>query len=225
MKITFKDKLPKGFKKAVIKPEELKGINLRKFILLVRKQVSEAKKDKQKKLAILLRDLPNCSTLSVEQGEMGEIIAREILLADYEFTKYLSKPKEGWDFLTEVALVGPASREASQDFKKGIERGRVVAGEVNACRELSNTPGGEMTPLHLAEAARQASRGTPIKVTVMGRKEMEKEGMGAVLGVAKGSPAEPQFIVMEYWGAGGPTSPSFAGPTKTIGLSSWLAKA
>jgi len=66
MKITFKDKLPKGFKKAVIKPEELKGINLRKFILLVRKQVSEAKKDKQKKLAILLRDLPNCSTLSVE---------------------------------------------------------------------------------------------------------------------------------------------------------------
>jgi leucyl aminopeptidase len=30
---------------------------------------------------------------------------------------------------------------------------------------------------------------------------MKKEGMGAVLGIAKGSEHEPQFIVMEYWGA------------------------
>jgi len=35
---------------------------------------------------------------------------------------------------------------------------------------------------------------------VLGRKEMEKLGLGAVVGIAKGSELEPQFIVMEYWG-------------------------
>jgi leucyl aminopeptidase len=34
----------------------------------------------------------------------------------------------------------------------------------------------------------------------MGQGEMEKLGMGAVIGIAKGSTEEPQFIVMEYWG-------------------------
>ena len=34
----------------------------------------------------------------------------------------------------------------------------------------------------------------------MGRQEIRKAGMGAILGVAKGSELEPQFIVMEYWG-------------------------
>jgi leucyl aminopeptidase len=58
-----------------------------------------------------------------------------------------------------------------------------------------------MTPKLLAAAAKAAAKGTDAKVKVLGRKEMQKLGMGAVLGIAKGSVEEPQFIVVEYWGA------------------------
>src|SRR3989344_1691109 len=121
MRIIYKDKLPKGFKKADFKDVK----NLRKLVLALRKVVADAKKEKIKKVAIVLRDLPKLTTLGVSEQECGEIIAREVLAADYEFTKYLSKPKSGWNFITEAALAGKATPE----FKEGIERGKIIAGE------------------------------------------------------------------------------------------------
>ncbi|HEY4493579.1 MAG TPA: leucyl aminopeptidase family protein [Candidatus Paceibacterota bacterium] len=200
MRIITKERVGKEYKKADFKDVK----NLRQLILALRKVVADAKKVKIKKVAIVLKDLPaqagipKLSSLGISEQELGEIIAREVLLADYEFTKYLSKPKEGWSFITELVLVGKVSKE----LKAGLERGKIIAGSVNMTRELANTPGGEMVPKTLALAAREAVKGTEAKVTVLGRREMEKLGMGAVLGVARGSSHEPQFIVVEYWGAG-----------------------
>lgn len=191
MKIVNKTTVGKEYKRADFTAVK----SLRQLILAVRKVVADAKKDKIKKIAIVLKD---CSKLGLEQNKLGELIAREVLLADYEFTKYLTKPKEGWNFMSELAIVG----KMSPDFKNGLERGKIVAGEINKCRELANTPGGEMTPQILAQAAREAARDLPtVSVEVLGVREMEGLGMGAVLGVGKGSPEEPRFIVMEYFGA------------------------
>ena len=212
MRIISKNKIGKDYKKADFKDAK----NLRKFVLALRKVVADAKKsrfdlsnrgssisqaksgEKIKKVAIVLREMPKLPTLGVSEQECGEIISREVLLADYEFTKYLSKPKEGWSFISELAIVGKVSKE----FKDGTERGKIIAGEVNMTRELANTPGGDMTPKILADAARTAVKGLAnTKVTVLGKREMEKLGMGAVLGVSAGSTHEPQFIVVEYFGS------------------------
>src|SRR3989344_1842072 len=194
MIFTYKTKLAKDYKKANFELPKGETINLRKFALLVRKAVAEAKKAEIKKVAVVLKELPK---LGLSDFDLGEIVAREALLADYEFTKYLSKPKEGWNFLSEFAVIGSASPE----FKKGASRGRIVAGEINMCRELSNTPGGDMTPTIFADSVIEALRGLRhVKVTVLGKAEMEKLGMGAVLGVAKGSVEEPKFVIAEYNG-------------------------
>ena len=37
-----------------------------------------------------------------------------------------------------------------------------------------------------------------MKVTVLGRQEMEDEGMGSFLGVAQGTPQDPKLIALEY---------------------------
>ncbi|MEK7535556.1 MAG: leucyl aminopeptidase family protein [Patescibacteria group bacterium] len=202
MRIINKDKLGKGLPagRQEYKKADFKDANsLRKFVLAVRKAVADAKKDKMKKVAVILKEIHK---FGIGERELGEIIAREVLIADYEFTKYLSKPKEGWSFISGFALIGKVSKE----FKVGIERGKIIAGEVNMTRELANTPGGEMVPKTLALAAREAVKDLPnTKITVLGKKELEKLGMGAVLGVAKGSPEEPQFIVVEYR----PLAPSY----------------
>ena len=197
MKFIFKDKLPKGVKKVVIKPEDTKDFNLRKLILLARKVIVDAKKEKTKKIFLLLKDLPDCLTLNVKQGEYGEILSREMLMADYEFNKYKEVSKEGFFMVSEVSFIG----KINQEFKDGVARGEIVASEVNACRDLANTPGGDMPPTILAQAVRDTAKGLPVKVSVLGKKEMEKLGMGAILGVSAGSVHEPQFIVVEYWGA------------------------
>src|SRR5262249_2199066 len=85
-------------------------------------------------------------------------------------------------------------------IKNAFEKGRVIATEVNAARELANMPGSDMTPEALADAAVKAAEGTAAKVKILGRSEMTGLGMGGALGVAKGSALEPQFIIGEYWG-------------------------
>ena len=168
----------------------------RRFILLCRQIVSTAKQNKIKKIAVQLNKSPFPQLKNIPLAELGAIIAESFEMANYEFTAYKTKPKEGWNSVDEILMCG----NTSPDMQEGFKKGQVIAAAINAARDLSNTPGGDMTPKLLAEAAKKAAKGTKIKVKVLGRKEMQRLGMGAVLGMAKGSSEEPQFIIAEYWG-------------------------
>jgi leucyl aminopeptidase len=117
-------------------------------------------------------------------------------MANYEHTAYKTAPKGGFKSIDAVEV-----RNAAPAVRNAFEKGRIIGESVNACRELCNTPGGDMTPELLAEAAVAAAQGTPAKVKILGVAEMASLGMGAVLGVAKGSKEDPAFIIVEYWGA------------------------
>ena len=54
----------------------------------------------------------------------------------------------------------------------------------------------------LRVAERVAAGDLASEIAVLGRDEMAALGMGALLGVSRGSTEDPRFIIMEYWGAG-----------------------
>lgn len=161
--------------------------------LLPRRVVALANTER---LSILSVDLSGIPKHALPPKEWGEIFAVGIEMANYVFTKYKTPPKEGWPKITSIGFAG----KLPPQFFDGLEKGNIIGDEVNKTRELANTPGGDMTPAHLAESAKEAMKGTKATVTVLDVKEMEKLGMGAILGVAKGSDAPPRFIVIEYKG-------------------------
>lgn len=77
----------------------------------------------------------------------------------------------------------------------------VVAGQ-NLARDLQWRPGNVATPTHLAEVAQELGREHGLAVRILGPAEMEEEGMGALLSVARGSDQEPRLIVLEHRGGG-----------------------
>lgn len=186
-----------------------KPLTQRKFVLLARKIVALAKQNKIKILSIDYKDLrslaakpannPHPGLRGMDDYELGVVAGCAFVMTGYEPRTYKSKPKDGWGDVEVIAVTN-----TPQICKDGFWRGHQVATEVNACRELANMPGGDMTPKVLASAAKRAVKGTKAKVKVLGRKEMQKLGMGAILGIAKGSAEEPQFIIVEY--KGGPKS-------------------
>ena len=177
--------------------KKVSPFNRRKFVLLMRKVVAQAKQHRIKSLVVEYADIKSFASKDMGDYEAGRVAGTAFVMADYEHVFYKTKPKEGWNFVEAVAVPNmPAAA------KEGFADGLVIAGEVNATRELSNTPGGDMTPRILAEKAKAAVKGTNIKVKILGVKEMQKLGMGAVLGVGKGAKDEPRFIVMEYKGGG-----------------------
>lgn len=178
---------------------EKKSLSRRKLILLMRKVVATARQNRIKNLDINWKDIRAFVPKDISNHDLGELSAVAFVMADYEHVAYKAKPKEGFAKVEAVAV-----RNTPDEGKEGFWRGYVIGTEVNAARELSNTPGGDMTPKKLTAAATAAAKGTSVKVTALGRAQMQRLGMGAVLGVAKGSAEEPQFIIMEY--RGGPRS-------------------
>ena len=167
-------------------------MNLRKLYLLARKMVALAKGAKASKIAF---DFNDWKLAKASDAELGELIGTQLDFANYEFTEYKTPPEEGFSFIREVYVTG-----AGLVARKAMLRGHAIAEEVNKTRSLANTPGGDMTPTILAQRAREAVKGLPVKVTILGEKEMEKQKMHAILSVGKGSDEESKFIIMEYWG-------------------------
>lgn len=81
---------------------------------------------------------------------------------------------------------------------KAAERAGFLAGAVNFARLLGDCPGNVLTPNEFSRLVEKMAKERGIKCTTLGRKEMEKEKMGLLLGVAQGSAEEPKLIVLEY---------------------------
>ena len=85
--------------------------------------------------------------------------------------------------------------------QQGLACGQAVAAGVALAREFANRPGNHCTPSFLAEQTKKLGKAHGLKVEVLGRKEVEKLGMGAFLAVARGSAEPLKFIVARYDGA------------------------
>ena len=79
-----------------------------------------------------------------------------------------------------------------------VDRAITLTTSTILTRDWANTPGNEATPTHLARLALNVAKEADLTCKVLDRKECEKLGMGAFLGVAKGSQQAPKFIVLDY---------------------------
>lgn len=166
--------------------------NYRKNPLVARRYVQYAKGERISEFAT-----PFGSSLGMSKKEGAAVFSANALMADFEFNKYKEKPKNGWPEVKNIYLA--ADKKDFVEIQKGIREGMIIGEEANSCRELSNTPGGDMTPEKLGEAAESAAKRTGIKIKILEEKGMKRLGMGGVLGVAKGSDEKPKFIILEYW--------------------------
>ena len=121
-------------------------------------------------------------------------------LATYRFDRYKGsdgdeEPKASIESLT---LVG-----ADEGAGEAAGIALVAARAANRARELQNLPANVVTPSYLADRAREiAAARERVAVEVMDRAEVEKLGMGGLVGVSKGSSEEPRLIVLRHEGPG-----------------------
>lgn len=176
----------------VSEPEKM---TRRKLILLMRKVIALAKSKRAKRISLDANDV-SFSHLGMGEKELGEVLATNFEMANFQFTEFLTEPEGGFPLVDTVEIFG-----ASKEFREGIERGRIIGEEVNACRRLANLPGGDVTPETLAGEARRIARDRKnVSVKILDVSAMEKLKMGGILGVGKGSDAPPKCIILEYRG-------------------------
>jgi leucyl aminopeptidase len=119
------------------------------------------------------------------------------LLRSYRFDKYKTKEKaDKKPKLKEIKVLVAEAAAAKRLFQQ-LEK---IAQGVFFTRNLVTEPANILYPKSLVAEAKKLSK-LGVKVQALGQKDMEKLGMGALLGVAQGSAREPQLLVMVWQGA------------------------
>jgi leucyl aminopeptidase len=121
------------------------------------------------------------------------------LLRSYRFDKYRTKQKaEDKPKLTTVTFMTSDMAKARKAFAPMSN----IADGVFLTRDLVSEPANVLYPISFANRTRALSK-LGVKVQILDQKQMEKLGMGALLGVAQGSANPARMVAMRWDGAPG----------------------
>jgi leucyl aminopeptidase len=114
----------------------------------------------------------------------------------WEYTDMKTPPpeRERREPLTSVTLLVDNASAA----KAAVDAAAAIGAGYAAARRLSMMPANVCTPELLTDTARDLAKRHRLKVTVLGRAEMERLGMGSFLAVAQGTPQDPRLVAIEY---------------------------
>lgn len=126
-------------------------------------------------------------------------------LGDYSFNTYktgktgqkgvVNPPNDDRDVLFIVADPAADRAKTNNDYS-------ALADGISLTRDLGNEPGMAVYPEEFVKRVRAAARGVPgLRVTVMDLRDLEREGMGGIIGVAAGSVHDPRMLILDYTGA------------------------
>lgn len=164
------------------KPEKFDAAELRK---LAGAAVRHLKSKSVKKIAFVVES-------GLASPENTGAAVEGAILGDYEPNRYKTDNDKKQIESFGVAVAGGSEMDAA------AERGRIVGEAQNFTRDLVNEPANLLTPMKMAEAARQIATSYGLTCEVLERSQMEQLGMGALLGVAQGSAEPPALIVIRY---------------------------
>jgi leucyl aminopeptidase len=124
-------------------------------------------------------------------------IAEGILLGTYAYDTYkrgsgTNKKKKD---VQRATVLSPLARQVTAT--RAVERATTVARAVNAARDWTNTPPGDLRPPAFAEAI-DAYAGETVKVTIWDEKRLARERCGGIIGVGAGSDAPPRLVTLTY---------------------------
>jgi leucyl aminopeptidase len=108
------------------------------------------------------------------------------------------KIQKAAEFLESVTFVSEAS--STDGVEAALDAGKKLATGIYMAKDIVNAPHNVLNSESLAETAVRIAKesGGTLKCTILGKKECEERGMGAYLGVARGSETQPQFIHLTY---------------------------
>ena len=126
-------------------------------------------------------------------------IIEGIILGNYDFKTYRSKPKK--DTLKKIYLSqkdynkNPINKK---ELEKVMKEALIIAQAVNKTRDIVNTPPDDCYPKILADIAKETAKRCALECKILDQNGIKKEKMDALLAVARASRHEPKVIHLTH---------------------------
>ena len=133
---------------------------------------------------------------TIEPEDSAQAVVEGSLLGLHDFIRY-KKPE--YEDIKQILVV---EREEGKlpDVERGSHKGRIIAKATILARDMVNEPANYMTPTLMAEVAKEVADKHDLGFKLFDSEDMKSMGMGALLGVAKGSSQAPRLITLSYKG-------------------------
>ena len=161
-------------------------------------------------LAARERSVPRAAFVVRGEGDAADLaqaVAEGLTLAEFYGGSYKTDdpPPAASPVWTVVAFddVDGAGVKA----QLAVARGRILGECSNLARELANEPGNVLPPREFARRATALASEAGVKTEILDETQIEKLGMGLLLGVARGSEEPPRVMVFRYDPPGAPQTP------------------
>ncbi len=152
------------------------------------------------------KDIDSVATIAQGAGIAGisvegaaQSVTEGALLGVYAFRKHITKEAE-YGEIRELTIV-IADEAKLPSLEQGCSRGKILAEATNLARDMVNEPANYMTPSQMAAIAQRLAETSGLELSVLEWEQMQELGMGALLGVARGSLEPPKFITLRYKGS------------------------
>jgi len=179
--------------------------------------VGLGKHDKKKKSAIenlrravgtVIRtaEKRSCRSIAIQMppftffGVKGDYLAKQISsilhIACYHFDSFITDKERKLKHEFDVMLVVKEKDKTS--VARGIKQGEVIGNAVNKSRCWVDLPPSKLTPVALADEAKQIAKKQNLKITVFDEKKVNELSMGGLSAVSRGSERDCRFVAVEY---------------------------
>ena len=135
-----------------------------------------------------------CDTIQVVADDFTEEEVKKaaigLELGTYEIGQFKSKKEDAK--LMSIAF------SSSRNLTSSLEEGKLTGETINRIKALVDAPANHKTPEYLGNWAKESSKSSNYKCTVLHQKDLKKQGFDAVIAVGQGSVNPPVVIVTEY---------------------------
>jgi leucyl aminopeptidase len=115
------------------------------------------------------------------------------LCGAYQFDRYLTDPAR-----RPVRLRSIEISAAGRGAKRAVERGEVSGNAVCLARDLVNEAPSRLTPRAFARIAANRAKSSGLRCRALGKPELERAGLSALLAVARGSDEPSRVVHLTY---------------------------
>ena len=158
----------------------------------LRRMLEQAARQGDRAIAVAIAATP----ADVDRATARVASLVELALADYRFDRFRSHVRNGAS-VSRVHVVAVRGESAAR--LAGLLRDvGGSADRVRLARDLGNRPGNDLTPDRFAREIRALFRDSRVRVDVLRRRRLEREGLAGVLAVGAGSAHEPCLVVLEH---------------------------
>ncbi|MCK4540318.1 leucyl aminopeptidase [Candidatus Parcubacteria bacterium] len=134
-----------------------------------------------------------------DAGRGIKALSEGFLLGAYSYQKYKSKPTKNNIKQIIISSENYYNKKIEiKNLEEKIKEAEIISKSVNFVRDIVNEPPSDLTPLKFSEIAKAEAKENNLTIKILGKKELEKLGMGAFLAVNQASAYPPWLIYLNY---------------------------